>query len=142
MKIIVFAFSFRKNLKIFMVEPLTKGSIFTCKFDYFLSNYSTPERTQRRYLSFSIFRSIFNQFFVNLINLKLLFFTFDLVFLPVFNKLFELKKVFIAVECRNSSVFRPKLVDSIEYDMKLFWHSEFFPSTDWKIMNSGGIRIF
>ena len=33
-----------------IMEPLTQGSVFTGKFDDFLTNYSSPERTKRRNL--------------------------------------------------------------------------------------------
>jgi len=56
---------FGKNFKKFMVKPLSKRSIFSCKLYDLLSNYASPKGTAWGNLSFSIKSNILDKFLID-----------------------------------------------------------------------------
>ena len=51
----------RNNLEELMVEPLLKWSVLSGEFNNFLGNYTSPERTNWRYLAFTVHRNLLDK---------------------------------------------------------------------------------
>ena len=124
-----------------MMEPLLKWGVLAGEFYNFLGNYTSPERTNWRYLAFTVHRNLLDKLITQWLYLVFLVFISHLILQPLFGQKLQWLSIFSWQGFRQSFVLCPKFIHSVQYCVQLFRIAELLPTTNREFRATRSIRI-